>query len=568
MKLWSILKDARAQFPGFRQYVDSEMHRITGKDVANASIQNMISDINSFMSGKNTERDKVVSFLNREENIKVPNADWAVRQALDGKMDMSQAVGFVADYNRLRWDREADKSRREYKEFTEADTIKDIVARVNMDAPQQIIASFNQRDIMAGHTMQDFISGKAGEIKDKDATAMAFKQYEEVLRQQMINTYMQEKVPGDPAGRTWYQMAPKEIDAAVEQHLGPVRRQADLILNDKYGTASADERYVKNLNNNRLRQMYDNPAISQALSNMHNARQISPFIEEVFRAFEAGPLETGVKSYVEGSAKAASEQPGLTGIPGGPGKRPTPPSGIPFTMIDNLRDAQKHNVVDQQAYDSMVHIVEGISNPKANDTEKRNLAKYAFDPANVKLMPAIEGFKSQMSVYGRMTSPEIVNTMRKLGGEDWKNYTNFVGSSYDYMFRTHVLELNNLTDDPATRVAYDNKTHQWDVKEAITRTPGTPEMRMQAYRDQTQTAYAYRNTKEVLDRLNFGIRALVRVYKEEGIPEEEIDTRLRRNMHQMGLVEGAETPGSKMVRALEMAKAHEELQKKFKKDQF
>jgi hypothetical protein len=62
-RLTALAKEIRGKYPGFRQYVDEEFKRVTGRDSANQYIRSVIGDIDSFIAGKQAKRDSLETHL-------------------------------------------------------------------------------------------------------------------------------------------------------------------------------------------------------------------------------------------------------------------------------------------------------------------------------------------------------------------------------------------------------------------------------------------------------------------------------------------------------------------------
>ena len=69
-RLNAIAKDMRSQYPGYRDYIDSKISSVTGVTPANAYIQSITADINHSMEKKNSENEKVLSFLRQHAQLK------------------------------------------------------------------------------------------------------------------------------------------------------------------------------------------------------------------------------------------------------------------------------------------------------------------------------------------------------------------------------------------------------------------------------------------------------------------------------------------------------------------
>jgi hypothetical protein len=73
-KLDAVLSDLRGRYPGYRDHIDSEMQKVTGRNVANQYRQSLIADINAATASAKAEREKTVNMFNQAIEKNVPLA--------------------------------------------------------------------------------------------------------------------------------------------------------------------------------------------------------------------------------------------------------------------------------------------------------------------------------------------------------------------------------------------------------------------------------------------------------------------------------------------------------------
>src|SRR5882672_209847 len=72
-RLLAEAKTLRAQYPGFREYIDQQFSKVTGTNPANAYIHSLVQDINRAASSTAGEKSKMLNFI-RSNMDTIPNA--------------------------------------------------------------------------------------------------------------------------------------------------------------------------------------------------------------------------------------------------------------------------------------------------------------------------------------------------------------------------------------------------------------------------------------------------------------------------------------------------------------
>lgn len=116
-RMAAIAKDIRAKYPvAYRDYIDSEISKVTGVDPANAYIKGMISDINSFMTNKDHERNASLADMRHAAVKGIAGADENWKAVLNGTKSIQDGISWVNKANANEYALDQTKKRIEYTE--------------------------------------------------------------------------------------------------------------------------------------------------------------------------------------------------------------------------------------------------------------------------------------------------------------------------------------------------------------------------------------------------------------------------------------------------------------------
>src|SRR5258708_6546636 len=97
-KQYQILKDLRQQWPQYRDYIDTEYKRITGKDIANNYRNSLIADLNASQTAKQKELEEVDAQFRKLEDEGIGGVALATyhNQFRSGVRSIPEAREFIA----------------------------------------------------------------------------------------------------------------------------------------------------------------------------------------------------------------------------------------------------------------------------------------------------------------------------------------------------------------------------------------------------------------------------------------------------------------------------------------
>lgn len=538
-RLNELAKSLRAQYPGYRDYIDQQFSSITGQNPANAYVSALSGDINAAQTSANSERNKINALFNSPEILGNPavrefHALWAA-----GLKSPEEAWQFISRNQQRHWEVVASNNSmtllRNNKEFIADKTSKE----ADLDVAHGITNHLDTLTLPNGQNAYDFI-GKAirGEVATDDTQMHA------------ITTYLRSK-------RT-------ELDKSIWADWSVARADGGSKMTDMGGSKAARERLDNNM------KVYDNIISDLADNNFGAAFMQKNFVSAKIDSAKArwlsdtqtgdfatklavinglaGPnyvkdyftsvlgdkdLPDQLRTYFENKTLDLHTQINpLNNLPIPPNS-PAPPSKTFDGVIKEAKDKglgdtnQGSSPKDAAAFNkNVLKQINTLTASKAPDELKLNIAKAAFDPKGRGLL---ENFSPEdaRDVYDKFTNKAVTNEMKRLGDQHgskiWTDYKDTVDTWFSrVVFRNDILQLNNIGSNPAVKIGWDSEAGQFIPPRVI---PGqvlpgdvTDGQILQTRRTLNLLNQAITNYKNVVDADKGDINAeMIRIFQGTGV---------------------------------------------------
>lgn len=531
----AIAKQLRAQYPGYRDYVDQEISKVSGLPVANAYYQNLITDINRQLAQNTGKADKVESLYLK--NLDVPRIQeyWAGYKK--GDIPESTFIGKIADWQNLQTQLKVDAAARaEGKDNrdtqiqkTEADFnkngsnfinlgMKDITTIPGISSPQALIKYFD--DVSTGK-----ISASSAEIDQRKSQMASYVQNQE--RQ----LYVMAHTPGPDGSTIASVMGEDKVKLNIQNLLMPLKSTLDFAINKDSGPAFFAARQNQAIMDQDKNQFLTNKDTGAAARQMQTVRSIlgDTYFPDYIRSLAA----SGVKDPLAD----AFNQEALSAISPIVDQRGTP---VPRYMVDAYKKGKESaakagtNIADTDYMGSVTNLVTKLADPNVSLPAKDQLVDWAFNPKNIGRLNELkmdyrdpntgETVPGKYRAFNILASPSVVQGVAETAKAHPENYTKFQGTleaEFGSLFRTDVQTLNKITDKP-----YLNAHFSWDEKNnslGLVDKSNQPILRNErAMGVQNPNAIYLNGMLDVVDRINSGIKSLANVQKNN--PNGEGDT--------------------------------------------
>jgi len=446
-RLNEIAKQFRQQYPGYRDYIDQQVHQITGVTPANAYITSLTQRINTGITNAQTEREHVLSFLRRDSVISLPNGYDLINGYSSGRYTAAQVYQSAGTQMAIKHSLELAKLQREDakgnvefqgfmqgKQFDELSskissaTFSDLELAVSGGSPQKLM-----------NYLTDVASGK--QPKPDDTTIQQLNQLVGAKQEQYKAQLRQAALA---VGYTDPEEIKKKVDAQAAITFGPLLAQ---INNGDFGAAGATTRFIAAVGkDDTYKLLTSTDSKEQVLARHVRMAQIGKltggdqFVQSlVTSASTVAGLNAAVQSYMTHGMQRMATQPDKDN------------TGVTFTVDELIKDAQGKGVATPQVVDRFVGMVKAIGQKSTDggppDEIKKNLIRAMFEK-NILNMPWVDRNKQDMSytILQRMTQPDIRDEIYRLGRQDQsltRLYNDWVDQSFKIQFSK---EMNTLKD--------------------------------------------------------------------------------------------------------------------------
>jgi hypothetical protein len=456
-KLYSLAKDMRNRFPGYRDIIDREINRATGMGMANPLARNLQASINAIEG-------KIDSEQKRKENIvdtytKEGNISPVMRAAYDqGHLSADYLInkGTAVAYQHR------NMQLIEQRNNTEMSGYKLNSTRAEHDAS-------NVRDIIASRIMTDasivqgtettpkFLQFKADLESGKRPylTPEAQKQLtdsHDAAEQRFLSQlhgYMTTSGLAEKMGPEAYSRVMKEAKESWGYYtgLGDAKNYAQQHSFQKWMEAKTEsEQMARELSTTGQMLRRGAATIKMGGNQPWIERQVNDHWADSKNGIDVGSLLT---DHFYGA---------ITRIPG---KEGGPPPSVHTTINDLNRLGFKGSPIGIATAWS-----DHIANPSVPDDAKRALIDYYMAGDGAKLIPQLakesplprpgidytisaEGrpiTKGRYSYWDSMTKPEVIDSAYKLGGQSWQTVKDYVTSSTRTMLGSEIPDLNKYAE--------------------------------------------------------------------------------------------------------------------------
>lgn len=549
-RLATIAKDVRSRYPvGYRDYVDSEIQKVTGVDPANAYIRGMVADINAGMSQKDSERTATLGEL--RNNLKYGPA---IKQSYDlfsaGLITAGQALEPLA---------QAQSQEQSLKlsdlQYTNNAKSREDQQRGALDLSTQIMGnevSKFQHTIALDPTVknpdellrytQDLASGKIPPNPEQAQQYANMAQSHIVAAQRSIDAELDRVRPEWGGASLRSRSNPTELQTANDAAMKPLIKIRDALSK---GDPAAASYYVNALQANQSNaryKMFTDPEFSNYLTMLDS-----------FNHF-GGPNAMGALITSSATTKIINEfskrmdmtKLGLA-LPNDPSYQKD---------ADNAKDAirftqqlmDKNGIANPNAQENIIQMMDGqngmsLTDPKSTPETKKQIAYSFFGPKNIGIVRSLTPDRPDgrggtipgaESFYYRATSKDVQQAV--LGQNDPvlnKYYQDFVQTEFQQgVFRPNIAKLDamNLGTEGSFRVKWDSSNHKVSYEDLSPTTEGT-----NPYTGRRGIGSNVTGPQQIVNSINKGISGLRNYAESTGRTGDQIDSFIIQNMIDGGM---------------------------------
>lgn len=451
----SLAKQLRNEFPGHKDFIDEQIAKISGKNPANAYMDNLLQDIRSSGAKQDTYEKQIMS--KAMENFGAPDVRMsmdAFHAKLPGSFEKLVSVVQRAEeqkYRDQRWKTESDQNKGDLA--ADADLAK---SQFQQKAASIAFRAFNPVIDIPGLTSPQMQQRLLDEARAGLPSSIKPEQWDQMLQNAQRARdlfYNQAKDSANAEGFSRRMRDPAFEKSIIENEGQYLDRQIDAISKRDVGMMFSLQRRSKLIEDNAKYQFQTDKSMGDFFVKSKLVRENLPDAWQGFltqRALAGGALGQ-FQNWFEDKSMAA-------GVPDNIRK-----DGVAKSMTADIITAKKAEAdhrVPSRLYDNLVENVNLITKAKdmGHPEVAKEVANYAFDPKyNTNLITQFGRdftdsnnvfHKGQFAYYDVMTRPKIVDSVHALKDKDtWDKMKDWQEVSFKTLFGQEVKTLNSIQGD-------------------------------------------------------------------------------------------------------------------------
>ncbi len=526
-RLGDIAKSMRSSYPGYREYIDQEISKITGVNPANAYISSIIQDINRQNS---TAGDEAKFWRNKIVESGYPGSD-KVLEYYERTGDHNKVMQYLAENNGVRSNLQLQKMA--FEAQGQNDEAKLRSARTFASTAANTAATtffYNTQKYANGDMSAADISDKLADLslnpqKANDAaygdlSARYAALHSQAYNQTMKQLYMRPKMSDGTFGKSVADtLGPDETKKIVDSTIGALFGKTREFIDDKnWGPAFTVQRQAAAVVNNKTMEVLQNPDIGGTVQTFSVLNKLMP---------NFAPILTGkiLADGIDGKLSELLIQQGGQAVAQTGGKYRGVDGQI-YSFKQSVEELEQAGNVTKtaipgQAFKNLLEVRQVLTQPDVDKKAVDNVVNYLYDPkvnkgSLDKMMDDYydptrrEVIRGRSSAFADLTAPEITDAVRKSGDVNWGKYTKWAKEEFASQLGNKVRDLNDIQRGHEYKVSWNQETKQLELKFGDVRkdTEGQPVYGIAA----SVLNSSYRS----VSNLNMGLKNMAALAKAEG----------------------------------------------------
>lgn len=517
----AIAKQMRAQYPGYREYIDQKVSEISGLPVANAYYNNLMVDINRQLVQAQGQGNKIESLYLK--NLRVPNIQQYWAQYKAGIIPESTFIGKIANHENLENQYTIAAGQRAEEKDNRDLLVRNTTSRFTTLAANEVNLGLQDVTTLGGGTSSQFLikqiedaaAGKnnlsSAEL-DQRRTQLAA-----ITQAQGRALWVRAHTPGPDGSTVASVIGEDAVKGVIRDVMIPmtasVEYSKDKDSSPIYLTARQNEAILNQDKNKFLINKDTGPAARQ----IQVVRSIlgDQYFPTFIRNFLEGGIDNSFKNLLtQESLSAVSPIEDIRGNP------------QPRTMKEAIKHGAAIPGAEAGGYvGSVVGLVSTIADPKMPLQAKDAMIRWAYDPKNIGRLDELkmdyrdpntgEMVPGKYRAFNIMSAPAItaaVAETAKIHPENYDKYQGTLEREFASLFRTDIAKLSQLTDKPylGAHFSWNEKTNELGLVDNSNR-PITRNYR--ALGIEQPNAVYLNGALDVIERVNGGLQNLANIQK-------------------------------------------------------
>lgn len=535
----AIAKNLRAEYPGYREYIDQKVSEASGLPIANAYYKNLIADINHAAAAAGSSKDKIEPLL--RDGIKEGDAGARENYMLyvSGKRTADEALKI---YEGARVTDRQNKEARDNLSLSTGVMAQDqTMAKAGFSGVgNRIVAQYMDNMVVStpmanGRTLGRYIEDvQSGAIKLSPPDAQASATIIDGIMKNVETDLYKQANATNAKGVSFAMRAGgiSNLKDEITSQLLPLRNYLEAVTNEKLGIAKIAYNDTVALKSAVAREVYANPKVGKQSLMVNFSR--NEFGETYTAAMTTDSFKMGMND--EMSKFYTGDL--LNAVTGG-ALQPNKPAPSLNADIQTHKDNKvgensdgTPNNEELKLFDNLIKIPQQIGDDKSPIGARLRIANYAFKPENIPLLRQfnmdyrdasgnmVEG---KYGAFTKLTSPQVVKGMAELkdkggaeGQQAWANFKNWSDISLREVIGNDLRNLSKLPMEGKDKVHvewnFDKTSGTYFLRPLDA--SGKAELRK---RDADPVKQGYLNqVHDTFDRINIGMRGVSRIAAVDG----------------------------------------------------
>lgn len=574
-RLDSIASSLRNRYPGYRDYIDSKIAKVTGVNPANATIRASLAELNSMLTGKDVELNRALSLAGNKDTLMIPGGPQQY-----AKLRVTGDIGsFHKWYNeQKRFEYTIDQLKRARDEEKGSKELRVDKAKeyANTWAAGSAQRYFDTVQSIAGIDMPDKIleivnKARAGKLQLNDEQFRILGQ--QILAQKDV--YTKEAVNQFIKDGTIKHLGRKEVNQIVADNASLFDDVSKAIFDKDIGMAFSMLNTNKSMIAAETNYLYRHEKAGPLIKRMKAFNDTMPeFASQYFRTVLMHELDENIKPLFHKNSLDIMQQPDLS-------------KGVIHSINQQLDEAKIKKVNIPAFNDATIKLVETAIKPNTPDDVKLNIMLGTFDPQNSLNIDKFNGMDPKSGkierggffMFKRLTSADWAKEIQRIDKiypnfQIEQKYWNWVAESFQKNAHRELIDLNTIQNIPGTKLGWNTNLHQWEFRDEKGRDLlASPALRspissgVGAWRqdESSKSNYSMGLAKDSIIRLNSMLKSVGNMAEASGV---DVDTYVLQMMMNLGYdpsEQSLNTFPQHMIRSVVQSRAASEMNKQVPK---
>lgn len=448
----------RNRYPGYREYIDQQISRITGINPANAKISALALDLNRAYAAMNSDKTKSLTLLFKHRDE--PDAPQMYKDYLaTGDATKVYTWAANAEFRKGRLEKEkAERDAARDKRQEDAELTKNQATRL---ANEIITSQWESLRIGEGaYSPKQLFDKAVAELQGGPKLTP-----NEKLQFGQAMSSMEATAP--ILLRKNFREQGYNLDPAVEQNIinnttRVFTEARQLIAKERYYSANAVTDAVKAASDTATQVMFGNNELAAYISILSAAQNLGPQAAEAMIQQTITMLpgaKVGVRETMDYFKLQSIMGPNyLMGE-------------VPKADFSSAIDTFKNNKIqDPKTYAEVVNHSRVIKDKtgRFTDDHKASVIDFYFNPNNLRVLTKFDQ-KDRTDAFATLGEAGITDEVFRLGklypgAKLTQKYVAWADNSWNILFRDTLRTLADATADPNLEVSWSPETQTWDVR--------------------------------------------------------------------------------------------------------